>query len=69
MLQVSSFSSTRLSLLSHNTSPIFSVRVKSGENGAPESFYAELRMPSSSANAYLVIAGMIGAGEEYYRAI
>ncbi|CAK9084334.1 Glutamine synthetase (GS) (Glutamate--ammonia ligase) (Glutamine synthetase I alpha) (GSI alpha) [Durusdinium trenchii] len=38
------------------------VRVKSDKKGPPGSCYMELRMPSSSANPYLVIAGLVASG-------
>jgi len=38
------------------------VRVKADPAGKPGSCYMELRMPSASANGYLVLAGLIAAG-------
>ncbi|CAL1150052.1 unnamed protein product [Cladocopium goreaui] len=38
------------------------VRVKAEKRGPPGSCYMELRMPSSAANPYLVIAGLVAAG-------
>merc|ERR1712151_171914 len=40
------------------------VRVKSSPTGAPGECYMELRMPSASANPYLVMAAVIAAGQD-----
>jgi len=43
------------------------VRVKSSPKAAPEECYMELRMPSASANPYLVMAALIAAGQDGLR--
>jgi len=43
------------------------VRVKSSPTAAPEECYMELRMPSASANPYLVMAALIAAGQDGLR--